>query len=107
MFATVFRMQAKPGQEQHLLEVDEAWKRERQPQVEGFLSSYVIQSVTRPGEVWGITIFDSEENFRKNAADPEQDQWYRRFRYYLEADPEWNDGPVISVSHQSQKEAMK
>jgi heme-degrading monooxygenase HmoA len=103
MFATIFRMKTRPGQEHKLKELGNSWTTERQPQVTGFVASYIIQSVDRPGEFLGISVFDSEENFRKNAADPAQDRWYRQLRENLEVDPEWNDGPVISYS-QSQSQ---
>ena len=99
MFATIYRMKVKPGQDEKLAELGEAWNRQRQPKVEGFVSSYIVQTVDRPGEYWGVAIFDSEENFKKNATDPEQHQWYLQIRENLESDPEWNDGPVISESH--------
>ena len=99
MFATIYRMKVIPGQEEKLAELGEAWNRDRQPRVGGFVSSYIVQSVSRPGEYLGLTIFDTEENFKKNATDPEQHQWYLKMRENLEEDPEWNDGPVVSETH--------
>lgn len=98
MFATIYKLQAIPGQEERLKTLSEAWVRERQPQVAGFVTSYVIQNIAREGEYLGVTIFDSQENYAKSASDPEQDRWYRQMRECLEKDPEWYDGPVISQS---------
>lgn len=99
MFATVFRLKVKPGQDEKLVGLGEAWNRERQPKVDGFIASYIVKSISKPGEYLGLTIFDTEENFRKNANDPEQHQWYLRMRETLEEDPEWNDGPVVSDTY--------
>lgn len=97
MFATIYRMQVKPGRESDALALDEAWNRERAPQVKGFLSTTIVKNVNKEGEYLGLTIFDSKENFSRNAADPVQHEWYLRMRDCLESDPEWNDGPVIST----------
>jgi antibiotic biosynthesis monooxygenase (ABM) superfamily enzyme len=99
MFGTMYKMHLKPGQEAKMKELEEAWNREMQPLAKGYISSYVIQSKTRPDEYLGMVIFDTEENYYKNAQSPEQDKWYRRMRDCLESDPEWNDGTLISETH--------
>jgi hypothetical protein len=40
-------------------------------------------------------IFNNEAAYWKNAADPDQDRWFRERRALLEADPEWHDGAII------------
>lgn len=94
-FGTVFRMRPRQGQEDAVVEMLRRWDRERGPKVEGFMASYLFQSQLHPGELVGVAVFDSEEHYRKNAADPEQDGWYRQLRDLLESDPEWNDGTVL------------
>lgn len=98
MFGTVFRMQPRPGQEQAVEEIFRTWERERRPNVAGVVGGYLLKSRTRPGELIGVAVFDSEESYRKNASDPEQDRWFRELRDKLQADPEWNDGEVLAVS---------
>jgi hypothetical protein len=98
MFGTIFRMRPRAGQEQPLTEMLERWNRERRPNVEGFVASYVLTSRTHPGEVVGVAVFDSEASYRKNAEAPEQDRWYRELRALLDADPDWNDGEVRAIS---------
>ena len=99
MFATISRIKVIPGQDEKLAELDQAWNRDRLPKAEGFISSYIVKSLSNPGEYLSLTVFDNEENFRKNANDPAQHEWYLKFRECLAEDPEWNDGPVIAETH--------
>jgi quinol monooxygenase YgiN len=94
-FGTIFRMQPKQGQEQAIEEMFRRWERERGRMVPGVMGAYLFRSRSRPGEIYGVAVFDSEENYRRNAEDPEQDRWYNQLRALLEADPEWNDGDVV------------
>ena len=96
MFGTIFRMRPRSGQADAVNEQFRRWARERQPKVAGVVASYLLASRSRPGELVGVAVFDSEANYRKNADDPEQDRWYRELRALLEADPEWNDGDISS-----------
>lgn len=90
MFGTVFRMQASPGKKDELLRV----MMDEQRDVKGMISSYVYR--TAGDEVWGAAVFEDERTYRANAADPEQDKWYRRVRALLAADPEWHDGEILA-----------
>jgi heme-degrading monooxygenase HmoA len=98
MYGTITRVRVKPGLEGAADELSRRWLRERAPNVAGFIGEYLVKSADRPGEVMSLVIFDSEENYRKNAADPEQDRWYRQFRALMEADPEWFDGEITGVT---------
>ena len=95
MFGSMFRMRPKAGEEQAVEKVFRRWADERRPKVAGAVASYVLKPRNRPGELLGMAVFDTEENYIKNANDPEQDRWYRELRSHLEADPEWNDGDII------------
>src|SRR5687767_12602667 len=97
MFGTIFRMRPRQGQEQALVETMQRWERERRPKVAGFVASYLLTSRTNLGELIGVAVFDSEESYKKNADDPEQDRWYRELRPLLGADPEWNDGEMRAI----------
>lgn len=94
MFGTIFRMRPKPGQEQAIAELSQRWEQDHRPHVTGFVGEYLLRPKDNPHEVWGLVLFDSEANYRKNAEDPEQDRWYRELRALLEEDPEWHDGEV-------------
>lgn len=106
MFASVYKMQIKPGREAELQALGDTWNRERASLVKGFVSSYIIQSNKKEGEFWGVAIFDSQENYYRNASDPAQHNWYLQMRELLESDPEWNDGPVVEAVHSTRKEPV-
>lgn len=95
MFGTIYRMRPKSGQEQAIAEHFRRWDRERRPAVVGALAGYLLKSKTRPSELLGVAVFDSEAHYRKNADDPAQDRWYQQLREMLETDPDWNDGDVL------------
>lgn len=101
MYGTIFRARVKPGQAAAFDEVGRRWLRERAPKVAGYVNEYLVRSAERPGEVVGLVIFDSEANYRRNAADPEQDRWYRELRATLEADPEWFDGEIVDAASEA------
>ena len=90
MFGSVFRMQAKPGKKAELIRTmtDDA----RTPA--GMRAAYLYD--TGGDEVWGAAIFEDEKSYRDNAASPDQDQQYRKFRDLLVADPEWHDGTITA-----------
>jgi quinol monooxygenase YgiN len=97
MFGTIFRMRPKPGQIGAVEEHMRRWQRERRPKVAGVVASYLLTSRAHPGDLVGVAVFDSEEHYRANADDPEQDRWYRDLRALLEDDPEWNDGDITTA----------
>lgn len=97
MYGTLARLQVKPGQEAALVAFNEQWLRERKPAATGFITSYALKSERNPGEWDVLVIFDSEENYRKNATDPEQHGQYEAMRALLTADPEWNDGEILTI----------
>jgi heme-degrading monooxygenase HmoA len=96
MYGTVARLRVKRGQEEALKALNAQSLRERQPGTTGFVADYVLKSERVPGELFVLAIFDSEESYRKNAADPRQHTEYEQLRALLEADPEWNDGEIIA-----------
>ena len=98
MYGTVARMRVKPGHQEQLQKMNDEWEQGRGRQVPGFVASYVLRPDERPDELMLLAVFRDRESHRTNAADPEQDRWYRQLREHLEADPEWTDGEVVSAS---------
>lgn len=92
-FGSVFRMKPKPGQKQALIDV---FVNSRPPgETPGFLMAHLYDC---GDEVWGVAVFESEKAYRDNANDPEQHKEYEQFRALLEADPEWHDGTITTLT---------
>ena len=96
VYGTVYRFQAKPAKEQELQRLLEMEERDELQRLRaaGMIASYVYK-LDQEGYM-GAVLWDSKERYHANANDPAQDQWYRRFRDLLQADPEWNDGEVVA-----------
>jgi hypothetical protein len=61
----------------------------------GIRGEYVYRMDNNSNEYYMVVIFDSEEAYKRNAASPEQDMRYQKFRNLLVADPEWHDGTIV------------
>jgi quinol monooxygenase YgiN len=96
MYGTIVRYQPKSGQNEAILADAKRWIQECAAST-GFIGEYVLIPDDKPGEFIALAIFESEERYRANAADPEQDRWYQELRTKLVADPEWTDGPIIAL----------
>jgi len=96
MYGTVMRLQVKPGQDGAITALHEQWVRERKSDVNGFIADYALKSDRVPGEWLVLVIFDTEEHYRTNAADPAQHRQYEELRTLLTAEPEWNDGEILT-----------
>jgi hypothetical protein len=99
MFGTIFSLKPQPGQEENIQKLFETWESDRGSEVEGVIGGYLFKTGYQAGEMTGVAIFSSPETFRDNAATPTQDEWYRRLRALLVADPEWHDSEVIMTAH--------
>ncbi len=94
MFGTMTEFRPKPGQEAAM----HAWfageSAERSAKIEGFLCQYILEPAT-PGNDWiAFIVFDSEANYRSNAADLAQHQSYLALLDLVVAPPTWHDGEI-------------
>jgi heme-degrading monooxygenase HmoA len=94
MYGTVARLRLKPGMEERLREL----LGELRPQISGLVFDHLYRTEADPDEYYLVVGFASREDYRANAASPEQHARYERYRALLLADPEWHDGEVV-VSH--------
>jgi heme-degrading monooxygenase HmoA len=92
MFGTVARLRVKPGAVKQLIEMSQE---ESSLNIPGYIAQYVYRTDNDPNEYYLVVLFESREAYFANADSPEQDARYRKFRSYLEADPEWHDGDVV------------
>ena len=95
MYGTIYRIKVKPGKLDQALDQLKSWETTQLPRATGVIASYHLQLDSNPNELLNVAIFDSEENYRKNARVPGQANWYKGLRELLECDPEWNDGHYI------------
>jgi quinol monooxygenase YgiN len=92
MYGTICRFQLKPGMESQLEMLNRDYEVIK---IAGHVGQMVFRMDSNPNEYYLVVIFESEEAYKKNAASPEQDARYRRFRDLMAADPEWHDGTLI------------
>jgi hypothetical protein len=78
MYGTIFYVRPKSGREDEIKKLFEEWNKDRQPDVAGAKSGYLYK--LDKGGMMGVAVFDSKENYQRNADDPAQDEWYRKFR---------------------------
>ena len=96
MYGTIARLKVRPD----MLEQFVAYGKENNaPSAPGWVATYVYQLDADPSEFMLVAVFESREAYVANAASPEQDAMYRTLRAMLVADPEWNDGEVVSEAH--------
>lgn len=91
---THFRMRAKPGERQKVIDHFDHWLRERRPGVGGFIRLVLCSNVDDPDEFMAYAMFADKDTYDANSSTSEQHGWYAELRSYLIADPEWLDGTV-------------
>lgn len=92
MYGSVFRMRPLAGKtaEFKAIFIDA----EARPR--GMVAAYMLTE-DKDGSIWGLGVFEDEKTYRDNAASPEQNEEYERWRALLQADPEWHDGTIESM----------
>lgn len=95
MYGTVARMRVKLGAEERL----NALMREYEElHVPGYRATYVYWMDADPREAYIAVIFDTKENYDRNADSPEQDKRYREMLTLLDGEPEWHDGEITAYA---------
>lgn len=95
MYGSIFRMRPKAGREAEVVALLEDWGRTRGPHVKGTRGGYFLRPNDRPGELIGVAVFEDRATYEANAKDPAQDEWFRKLRGLLDADPAWEDGTYV------------
>ncbi len=91
---TFFRMKARPGKRQAVIDQFAKWEREHKATARGFQRSIVVASNDDPDELMAGVRFDSTESYNANSGRAEQGAWYGERRALLVADPEWFNGTL-------------
>jgi quinol monooxygenase YgiN len=91
---THFRMKAKPGERQKVIDHFDRWLRDRRPEVGGFVRVVLCSNIQDPDEFMAYAMFADKKTYDANSNDPKQHAWYEELRSYLVSDPEWFDGTL-------------
>src|SRR5687767_7717020 len=94
MYGTICRFMAKPGM---AMQMEALSKEFDSANIPGSRGEYIYR-MDNPNEYYLVVIFDSEEAYKRNAASPDQDERYQKFRALLASDPEWHDGEIIHAN---------
>ena len=92
VYGTVARMRLKPGSEERLREMMQAYE---DLDVPGYVGMTVYRMDIDPAEMYMSVLFDDRATYLANAQSPEQDARYREMLELLEGEPEWHDGEVV------------
>jgi quinol monooxygenase YgiN len=93
MYGTVARMRVKPGKVEDLM--NEMKSFESLP-VDGYMGTSVYRMDDNANEVYIAVAFNDKGSYMKNADSPEQNERFQKMMSFLEAEPEWHDGEIIS-----------
>ncbi len=91
---TFFKMKAKPGERQLVIDLFDRWFRERRPVAGGFYRADLSSNINDPDEFMAAACFADKKTYDANSNDPEQNAWFDELRSHLVADPEWFDGTL-------------
>ncbi len=91
---THFKMRAKPGSRQKVIEMFEKWFRDQRPSARGFVRADLSSNINDPDEFMAAACFADKKTYDANADSADQNAWYEERRSYLVDDPEWFDGTL-------------
>ena len=91
---TFFRMKAKPGEREAVVDAFINWGSEHMPKVKGFVSSILICNSDDNDEFMAEVRFDTRENYDANSNNKEQGEWFQDLRSHLIGDPDWFNGKL-------------
>jgi quinol monooxygenase YgiN len=95
MYGTIARFRIKPGVKDEFIKTMDSFG---ETMIPGWVVDYYFQMDKDPDEFYLIAIFKDKETYMKNADSAQQHEQYLKFRSFLTADPEWNDGFILSAT---------
>ena len=93
MYGTIAHFRIKPETRDEFVRTMDSFG--DQP-IAGWMADYYFQMDKDPEEFYLVAIFRDKESYAANADSPEQHERYLKFRSFLVADPQWNDGFIVS-----------
>jgi quinol monooxygenase YgiN len=91
---TYFKIRAKSGERQKVIDHFNLWQGERRRQAGGFIRSVLCSNSEDPDEFMAYAMFADRATYDANSSHPDQHAWYETLRSHLDSDPEWFDGTV-------------
>lgn len=95
MYGTIARFRIKPGVKDEFIKAMDSFGKAMIP---GWVADYHFQMDRDSEEFYLVAIFKDKETYMANADSLEQHERYLVFRSFLENDPEWHDGFIVSAT---------
>jgi quinol monooxygenase YgiN len=95
MYGTIAHFRVKPGVKEEFVK---AMDRFGDAVIAGWVADYYFQMDEDSDEFYLAAIFKDRETYQANADSIDQHQRYLVFRSFLEGDPEWHDGSIVSAT---------
>mgnify|MGYP001582955253 FL=1 len=92
MYGTIARMRVRKDKLREFLALGKEWDDRERKRALGYVGSEILWEDKEEGRACLVVHFTTRESYLKNAASPEQDAFYQRWRACLEEEPEWIDG---------------
>jgi len=91
---THFKMRAKPGERQKVIDLFDRWANQRRHKANGFVRSVLCSHCDDPDQFMAYAMFADKATYDANSNHPEQHEWFEELRSCLVEEPEWFDGTV-------------
>ena len=95
MYGTIARFHIRPGTAEEFIKTMDGLG---DAVIGGWVADYYFQANSDPNEFFLVAIFADKDSYQVNADSAEQHERYLKFRSFLTADPEWNDGVIRSAT---------
>ena len=95
MYGTIAHFRIKPSRRDEFIQAMDSFGDAIIP---GWRADYYFQMENDSDDFYLVAIFKDKETYEANAVSPEQHERYLKFRSFLEEDPQWNDGIIVSAT---------
>ena len=95
LYGTIAHFRIKPGTRDEFIETMDSFGADVIP---GWIADYYFQMDKDSDEFYLVAIFQDKDAYDANADSSDQHERYLKFRSFLVADPEWNDGRIASAT---------